>query len=57
MVMEEDQTLNDDYTIQYADDVSRLYISNLYNFINQCNPNKFNGKNKNNIMIGLHDDR
>lgn len=23
MVMEEDQTLNDDYTIQYADDVSQ----------------------------------
>ena len=31
-----------EHTIQHTSDVIELYTWNLYNFINQCHPNKFN---------------
>ena len=42
MVTQEDLTLSGGHTVQYTDDVSELYTGNLYNFINQSHPNKFN---------------
>ena len=44
--MEGDLTWGSEHTIQYTDDVLQNYTTEIYNFINQCDPNKFNKKGK-----------
>ena len=50
--MEGDLTSGGEHRIQYTHGVIiELYTPNLYNFINQCHPNKFNEKEKKNNDI------
>ena len=43
MVIEEDSTWDGEHTIQYTGDVLQNRTPEiLYNFINHCDPNKFN---------------
>ena len=42
----ENLTLSGGHTMQYLDDVSQNSTLETYNFVNQCQPNKFNLKSK-----------
>lgn len=42
MVMELELTQGDEHSIVYRQCVVKLCNRNLYNFLNQCHPNKFN---------------
>ena len=42
-----------EHIIQHTDDIE-LYTLNLYNFIYQCDPNKFNSKKKTNWNFKNH---
>ena len=54
--MEGDLNWGGKHTIQYTDDVTELYTWKLYNFINQCHPNKFFlfGEKKSRVCHGMY---
>ena len=49
--MAEDLALGGGHIMQYTGDVSELYTCNLYNLINQCYPNTFNLKEKDELFV------